>query len=128
MKLLLDTHILLWAADGSSKLSQKVIDLISNQDNELYFSAASIWEVSIKSGLGRADFQRDAAELRRELLKNGYIELQINGSHAAALTGLSNIHKDPFDRMLLAQSLVEGVALVTADSLIAKYPLNIIKV
>jgi len=92
------------------------------------FSSASLWEVAIKSGLGRRDFRIDARLLRRGLLDNGYDELPITGEHAVALDGLPPIHKDPFDRMLIAQSMVEGITLLTADPLIAQYPAPIRKV
>ncbi len=88
----------------------------------MVFSAASIWEVAIKSGLGRADFRADANVLRRGLLDNGYVELPISAAHAAAVAHLPPIHKDPFDRMLIAQATIEGIVLVTADALVAQYP------
>ena len=86
------------------------------------FSAASLWEVVIKSGLGRADFRADARLLRRGPLDNGYDELAITAEHAAAIANLPPIHRDPFDRMLVAQSTVEGILLLTADSVVAQYP------
>jgi PIN domain nuclease of toxin-antitoxin system len=86
------------------------------------FSAASLWEVAIKSGLGRDDFRVDARLLRRGLLDNGYDELAITGEHAVAVANLPPIHKDPFDRMLAAQSAVEGILLLTADPVVAQYP------
>lgn len=121
MKYLLDTHLLLWAAHGSSQLSQTALALIENEENELFFSAASIWEIAIKSNLGRADFQVNAALFRRALLDNGYQELSITGAHAAATETLPDIHKDPFDRMLVAQSQVEGITLVSADTKVIAY-------
>lgn len=84
--------------------------------------------MAIKSGLGRDDFRVNARLLRRGLLDNGYEELPITGEHAAALDGLPPIHKDPFDRMLIVQSMVEGVTLLTADPLVAQYPAPIRKV
>lgn len=121
MKYLLDTHILLWAAQNSPKLSQKARKIIEDEHNQLYFSAASIWEVAIKSGLGREDFRVDAALLRRALLDNGYLELGINGQHCANTAYLSDIHKDPFDRLLIAQSQQEGMVLLSADSKVIAY-------
>ncbi|HTM95447.1 MAG TPA: type II toxin-antitoxin system VapC family toxin [Croceibacterium sp.] len=128
MKVLLDTHLLLWAAGEPDKLSPDARGLIEDEDNELLFSAASIWEVAIKTGLGRDDFTLDTRLLRRALLDNLYSELPITGEHAAAIAGLPPIHKDPFDRMLVAQSEVEGVTLLTADELVARYPGPIRKV
>jgi PIN domain nuclease of toxin-antitoxin system len=122
MKVLLDTHLLLWAAGEPDKLSPDARGLIEDEANELLFSAASIWEVAIKSGLGRDDFSLDARVLRRALIDNLYRELPVTGEHAAAIAGLPPIHKDPFDRMLVAQSEVEGVTLLTADELVARYP------
>lgn len=92
------------------------------------FSSASLWEVAIKRGLGRPDFRVDPRLLRRGLLDNGYSELPITSEHAVAVDGLPTIHKDPFDRILVAQSIVEGIALITTDTLVAQYPGPIRKV
>jgi PIN domain nuclease of toxin-antitoxin system len=121
MKLLLDTHLLLWAAGEPKRLSKQARTLIDNPDNELLFSAASLWEVAIKRGLGREDFKVDARLLRRGLLDNGYSELPIISDHIVATESLPPIHKDPFDRVLVAQATVEGVTLLTIDSLVAQY-------
>jgi len=122
MKLLLDTHLLLWAAGDPSRLSDAASALISAPENELFFSAASLWEIAIKHGLGRADFKVDARVLRRGLLDNGYSELPIGSEHAVAIDSLPPIHKDPFDRILVAQATVEGITLLTVDALVAQYP------
>ena len=122
MKLLLDTHLLLWAAGQPNRLSAMALKLIKAPANELLFSAGSIWEVAIKRGLGRSDFQADPRLLRRGLLDNGYGELPILSDHVVALDSLPPIHKDPFDRLLVAQATVEGITLLTADSIVAKYP------
>lgn len=122
MKLLLDTHLLLWAAGQPDRLSGEARTLIDSPVNELYFSAASIWEVVIKSGLGRDDFRADARVLRRGLLDNGYAELPVGSEHAIAIDGLPALHKDPFDRILVAQALVDGITLLTVDPMVAKYP------
>ncbi|MFZ0293580.1 MAG: type II toxin-antitoxin system VapC family toxin [Candidatus Sulfotelmatobacter sp.] len=122
MKLLLDTHLLLWAAGEPKRLSKQARTLIDSADNELLFSAASLWEVAIKRGLGREDFKVDARLLRRGLLDNGYSELPIISDHVVATESLPPIHKDPFDRVLVAQATVEGVTLLTIDSLVARYP------
>jgi PIN domain nuclease of toxin-antitoxin system len=128
MKLLLDTHLLLWAAAEPRKLSKAARSLIENQENELIFSAASLWEITIKSSLGRDDFQVDSRLLRRGLLDNGYSELPITSEHAVAVNGLPPIHKDPFDRLLVAQATTEGILLLTVDPLVARYPGPIRKV
>ena len=122
MKLLLDTHLLLWTAAEPSKLPKKVRSLILDSDNDLFFSAASIWEIAIKSQLGRDDFDVDAHLLRRGLIDNGYLELSINVEHALAVVALPPLHKDPFDRMLVAQATVEGLVLLTSDVQVAAYP------
>lgn len=122
MKLLLDTHLLLWAAGEPEKLPPAAIAEIENGDNALLFSAASLWEVAIKRGLGRADFTVDPRLLRRGLFDNGYHELPVTSEHAVAVDGLPPIHKDPFDRILIAQSIVEGVTLLSVDELVAQYP------
>jgi PIN domain nuclease of toxin-antitoxin system len=122
MKLLLDTHLLLWAAGRPNRLPAAARKLIDAPSNELFFSAASIWEVAIKRGLGRRDFQADPRLLRRGLLDNGYAELPILSDHVVALDSLPPIHKDPFDRLLVAQASVEGITLLTADAVVAKYP------
>ena len=122
MKLLLDTHLLLWAAGQPKRLSASARKLLSDPSNELLFSAASIWEVAIKRGLGRSDFQADPRLLRRGLLDNGYNELPILSDHVVAIDSLPPIHKDPFDRLLLSQATIEGITLLTADSVVAQYP------
>lgn len=122
MKLLLDTHVLLWAAGEPDRLSPTALGLIDAPDAQLIFSSASLWEIAIKSGLGRTDFQVDARLLRRGLLDNGYSELPIGSEHALALMSLPPLHKDPFDRILVAQATVEGILLLTVDSLVARYP------
>jgi PIN domain nuclease of toxin-antitoxin system len=96
--------------------------MVDDPGNQPVFSAASLWEIAIKSGLGRDDFRADARLLRRGLLDNGYDELAITGEHAVAIGNLPPIHKDPFDRMLVAQSAIDGILLLTADPIVAQYP------
>jgi len=122
MKLLLDTHVLLWAAGEPARLSASARRLINDADNEPLFSVASLWEIAIKRGLGRRDFQVDARLLRRGLLDNGYSELPIMSDHVVAVEDLPAIHKDPFDRLLVAQATVEGITLLTLDLVVARYP------
>ena len=121
MKLLLDTHLLLWAAGEPDRLPADALALIHDPANELIFSAASIWEIAIKCGLERDDFHVDVRLLRRGLLDNNYLELPVTSEHAVALDRLPSIHKDPFDRILLAQALVEGIVLLTVDPVLAQY-------
>ncbi len=122
MKLLLDTHLLLWAAGQPERLSGEARALIDAAENELFFSAASIWEVVIKRVLGRDGFRVDARLLRRGLLDNGYNELTTGSEHVVAIESLPDIHKDPFDRILVAQATVEGMTFLTADPILAQYP------
>ena len=93
----------------------------TNKD-KLVYSAASIWEVAIKRGLGREELSADPRLLRRGLLENGYVELPVSGAHAAAVDLLPPIHKDPFDRIFIAQAQIEGLTLLTADEVVARYP------
>ena len=127
MRLLLDTHLLLWAA-GSGEASESMnglpaeaVVLIDDMANALMFSPVSIWEIAIKNSLGREDFKVDPRLLRRGLVDNGYAELPITSEHALAASALPNIHKNPFDRMLIAQATVEGVTLLTSDAMVAEY-------
>lgn len=122
MNLLLDTHVLLWAASGSRRLPAEARALIEDPENEMVFSAASLWEVAIKRGLRQEEFSADPRLLRRGLLENGYAELPVTGAHAAAVDLLPPIHKDPFDRILIAQAQIEGLTLLTADAVVARYP------
>jgi PIN domain nuclease of toxin-antitoxin system len=122
MKYLLDTQLLLWAAGEPRKLSRAARRLINDPDNELLFSAASIWEIAIKSTLGRDDFRVEPRLLRRGLLDNGYIELPITSQHAVGIDTLPPLHKDPFDRLLISQALTEGITLLTGDEQVAQYP------
>jgi PIN domain nuclease of toxin-antitoxin system len=122
VRLLLDTHLLLWAARPSPRLSAQARRLIDEPDNELLVSTASLWEIAIKSGLRRPDFRVDATLFRRNLLNNGYQELAVTGEHAVAVANLPSLHRDPFDRLLVAQSIVEGITLLTSDPRVAQYP------
>jgi PIN domain nuclease of toxin-antitoxin system len=121
VRLLLDTHLLLCAASEPHRLPAAASAMLSDPANALAFSAASLWEVAIKAGLGRADFRADVALLRRGLLDNGYDEVPVTGAHAAAVAGLPPLRRDPFDRMLVAQARTEGLMLITADPMVAAY-------
>ena len=125
MKLLLDTHLLLWAAEGFERLPPDARPLLGDPANRLLFSAASIWEVVIKRGLGREDFLVDPGALRRGLLDGGYIELPVSGVHTLAVGALPPLHKDPFDRLLIAQAIVEQATLLTADARLSGYPATV---
>ena len=121
MKLLLDTHLLIWAAADDPALSNEARKAIEDTDNTLYFSVASIWEIVIKSALGRDDFQVDARVLRRNMLDAGYEELSIEAQHAFEVAALPQLHKDPFDRFLVGQAMAEGIVLLTHDDQIKQY-------
>ena len=117
MRLLLDTHLLLWALGAPSKLPTRARSLVAKGD--VYVSAASIWEISIKSALGK--LTADPREVLAALGPAGFIELPINGEHAARVLDLPPIHRDPFDRLLVAQALAEPMRLVTNDAVLAGY-------
>ena len=121
MKLLLDTQLLLWAAAHPRRLSAAARKLINDTQHELIFSAASLWEITIKNSLGRDDFRVEPRVLRRGLLDNGYVELPITSEHAVSATALPELHRDPFDRLLIAQATCEGITLVTADAIVGQY-------
>ena len=121
MKLLLDTHLLLWAAGEPGRLPAPARALIEDPAHELIFSAASLWEIAIKRQLGRKDFRVDPRLLRRGLRDNGYLELPVSSEHALAIDSLPPLHKDPFDRILIAQATVEGMVLLTVDPVVARY-------
>lgn len=121
MKLLLDTLLLLWAAGQPEHLPAAARAMIEDPANLLVFSAVSLWEIATKHDLGRPDFRADPALLRRGLLDNGYTELAITGRHAVTFAGLPPLHKDPFDRMLIAQATADGLLLLTVDPTVAQY-------
>jgi PIN domain nuclease of toxin-antitoxin system len=120
--LLLDTQILLWIAIDSPRLSAAARRLIAQSESAPVFSAVSVWEIAIKATGPRDDFRADASIVRRALLDRGYSELPIYGLHAVTVSSLPAIHADPFDRLLLAQAITEGMTLVTADAIVARYP------
>ncbi len=119
---LLDTHVLLWAAGAPERLPPELRERLANPAEEPVYSVASLWEIAIKRTLDRPDFRVQPGTLRQGLLAAGYRELPIRGDHTLALDLLPPIHRDPFDRMLVAQAHVEGLTLVTADGLVARYP------
>ena len=128
MKLLLDTHIVLWAAGQPERLSESARTLLTTPENILFFSAASIWEIVIKRGLGRDDFKVNPRRLRKMLLTHGYSELAVGSEHVLAIESLPPIHKDPFDRLLLAQARTEGMLLLTVDASISQYKESVLTV
>jgi PIN domain nuclease of toxin-antitoxin system len=121
-RFLLDTHLLLWAAGEPHKLGHRATEILENVSHEVVFSAASIWEVAIKSALNRADFVADAEILARELRRHGFVELPVRAVHAARVGALPALHADPFDRILVAQARLERLTLLTHDRRVAAYP------
>jgi PIN domain nuclease of toxin-antitoxin system len=121
VRLLLDTHLLLWAAASSARLPREARELLQDDTNDVYYSAASIWEIAIKSSLRRKDFRIDLTQLLGILPEMGLIELPVTAGHAARVTELPLIHRDPFDRLLIAQSVAEPLTLLTNDALLDRY-------
>ena len=122
MRLLLDTHLLVWAMGEPERLPAGCAAMLEDPSNSLVFSVASLWELVIKQALGRPDFNLEPSLLRQALLGGGWQELPIEASHALAVSQLPPLHRDPFDRLLLAQALVDGLLLLTADSQLSLYP------
>ena len=122
MKLLLDTHLLLWIVSDSPRLPAAAREAVEDSRAEVLFSVASIWEVAIKIRLRQTDMRWEATVLRRGLLENGFGEVPITGEHALGIATLPSIHKDPFDRILLAQAMANGILLMTSDPMLARYP------
>lgn len=128
MKFLLDTHFILWLPIGGRGIKRTARALLENSSNQFLFSAASIWEIVLKRARYRGVFGFDPREIRRQMIANGYEELPILSQHVFALETLAPIHKDPFDRLLIAQAIVEGSTLLTVDATVARYPGPIRKV
>jgi PIN domain nuclease of toxin-antitoxin system len=124
MRILLDTHVLLWAVGASHRLSKHLCRLLEDTGNDIYFSAASIWEIAIKNALGREDFRADPAQILEAMPDTGFSELPVKAIHAAEVALLPAIHKDPFDRLLVAQSRVEPMLLLTNDEVLRRYTGN----
>lgn len=127
MTFLLDTHFVIWIPINDHRIGRVGRRILANPANTFLFSAANLWEIAIKRAR-RAGFAYDPRAIRGQLLANGYLELPVDGSHAVAVDSLPLIHKDPFDRLLIAQAMVEGVTFLTRDMTIAKYPGPIRKV
>ncbi len=121
MKFLLDTHIVIWLAREPQKLSSKVVQILENKNNDVYFSTINLWEIAIKTSLQRDDFYFDVVKLRAELLAHDFKELVISGNYAPYIAQLPFHHKDPFDRMLIAQAMANNLCLITQDNKIRQY-------
>jgi PIN domain nuclease of toxin-antitoxin system len=121
VRILLDTHILLWALIDPAKLNTDVRATLEDPEHEVLFSAASVWEMSIKFALGRADFQAPPATIVEAALASGFVELPVRSAAALKVASLPHLHRDPFDRLLIAQAMTEPAALYTADTQLAAY-------
>lgn len=121
MSFLADTHILVWAAQEPERLPKDVRELFENEHSDIRFSVISVWEVALKAARRPDQFPFGPDRFRNALLENGLSEIPVNGQHAVMVETLQPIHGDPFDRMLIAQAMCEGLTLITADTLIARY-------
>ena len=128
MNLLLDTHVALWAITDSPKLPPKARELILSPKTNVWISAASVWEIAIKHGLGRGDMPVSGEDAARYFRESGYRFLAVEPEHAVAVEGLATHHQDPFDRILVAQALSEPMRLMTHDPLVARYSDTIITI
>lgn len=127
MKILLDTHIFLWWADNSRNLSSGIINLIKNPDNEIYLSMVSLWEIQIKLSLGKLKLSVDIEDLvKLQKDKNFFRIMTIKETHIYKLAELPMIHTDPFDRLLIAQTITEKMSIITMDNQIKKYPIAVL--
>ncbi len=128
MRILLDTHVLLWALGQPERLDAEVQAALKNPANRVMFSAASVWELAIKAGLGRTDFQVSPQAIVEAASATGFVELPVGSAAALKVAALPHHHRDPFDRLLIAQALTEPAALYTADSQLMAYPALVVDV
>ncbi|MCX7069548.1 MAG: type II toxin-antitoxin system VapC family toxin [Gammaproteobacteria bacterium] len=128
MNLLLDTHVALWAITDSPKLPKKAREMIESPRTSIWISAATIWEIAIKHSLGRGDMPVSSQDALRYFQESGYRFLPIEPEHAAAVEDLAAHHADPFDRILVAQAIVEPMRLMTHDPIVARYSDTVIEV
>jgi PIN domain nuclease of toxin-antitoxin system len=126
VRLLLDTHAFLWWVTDDDRLSERSGELIADGSNEVFLSAASVWEIAIKAGLGRLHLPDDAWSFTpAQLEHNAFQSLPVHMSHTVAVIALPDLHRDPFDRMLVAQALTEGMTIVSGDPAIGRYPVSV---
>jgi len=121
MQVLLDTNVLLWALQDPDRLDAPALKLLTDRNNEIYFSAVSIWEISIKASLGRIDFRHDPSEVVTDAMKTGFKELPVTSLNAITVMKLPPLHKDPFDRLLLAQMYAGPYQFLTVDAALVPY-------
>jgi PIN domain nuclease of toxin-antitoxin system len=122
MTFLLDTHFVMWIPIEDRRIGRAALRILNDPGNTFVFSAVNLWEIAIKRALKGAAFAYDPRAIRKHMLANGYVELPIEGSHAVAVDALPLIHNDPFDRLLIAQAVVEGITFLTRDRTIGRYP------
>jgi PIN domain nuclease of toxin-antitoxin system len=128
LNLLLDTHVALWAITDSPKLSEKAREMIESPKSSVWISAATVWEIAIKRSLGRGDMPVSSQDALRYFRESGYRFLPVEPEHAAAVEDLAAHHSDPFDRILVAQALVEPMRLITHDPMVARYSDTIVEI
>jgi len=128
LNILLDTHVALWAITDSPKLPKKARELIQSPKSSIWISAATVWEIAIKHGLGRGDMPVSGQGALRYFQESGYQFLPVEPEHAAAVEELPAHHADPFDRILVAQAIVEPMRLITHDPMVARYSDTIIEI
>ena len=121
MVVLLDTHVLLWALDSPQRLPDDMVAQLESPETTVYFSAASIWEIAIKTALGKIDFHYSPADIAQAAVDSGFVELPISAAHSAKVAHLPLHHRDPFDRLLIAQALPLPAQLITVDAALAPY-------
>jgi PIN domain nuclease of toxin-antitoxin system len=121
MRILLDTHVLIWAVADAARLDARTVDELEDTANDILFSAASIWEIAIKYQLSRPDFLHEPNEVAQAALAIGFVELPVSAAAAAMVARLPQRHRDPFDRLLIAQALAEPALLYTADPQLVPY-------
>ena len=126
MRVLTDTQVLLWALLQPERLDAASRDVLESSEHQVFFSAVNIWEIAIKRALGRRDFTAEPGPIRCAALDTGFSELAISGVHAAVVRQLPDHHRDPFDRLLIAQAKSEPLLLMTNDPLIARYPVELV--
>jgi len=127
VRLLLDSHVLLWFMAGSARLGRRALDIISARDSEVWISAASAWEIALKESLGRLELASPAGEIIPDAItRYGFRPLHITVEHGLSAAALPEHHKDPFDRMLIVQARAEGLRIVTADRQFAAYDVSLV--
>jgi PIN domain nuclease of toxin-antitoxin system len=119
--ILVDTQLLLWAAFEPDRLSTQAAKILQSRESPLVFSLVTLWEVALKTSLGRPDFSVDPGLLHRALLAEGFVELPITAPHLIRVATLPWVHRDPFDRLLVAQAMEDGLSLLTADATLKRY-------